>query len=151
LFNVINRCVRHKSHGPILVVEDDAAIRESIQSTLQAEGLDVDTVFSAESAFSHIGDYPPALLILNMEMPTMNAFEFLNQLRHNPRWRNIPVIVRTGRVLTETEVKRLQAQSAKVMNMAEYDSSELLQEVHGLLDLRLSSEQTRLTHAASSE
>ena len=140
LFNVLNRCVRHNSHSPVLIVEDNSALRESMRDILSMEGWEVDAVASAESAFSSIGEKPPALIMLDLMMPTMDGFEFLDQLRHNPRWRTIPVIVITAKDLTQEEMCRLQEQGAKVVNKSAFGHDELLQEINNLVDHRLSPE-----------
>ncbi len=133
LLTVIRRCVRHRSRGPILVVEDDEDMRASMQDLLRGDGWISDAVASAESAFSYIGNDPPALILLDMMMPTMNGFEFLDQLRHNPRWRNIPVIVVSGRELSEDEVQHLQFHSASVVSKTKMDQGRLLAEIHALV------------------
>ncbi len=151
LFNVVSRCVRHKSHGPLLIVEDDAAMRESMKDILCENGWDVDAVASAESAFSSVGNNPPALILLDMQMPTMDGFEFLDQLRHNRRWRNIPVIVVTGKELSEDEVRRLHAHSASVIGKAAFEHAELLQEIRSLVEKNLSPQFERLDSAVSAD
>jgi signal transduction histidine kinase/CheY-like chemotaxis protein len=151
LHNVISRCVRHQSHGPLLIVEDDEDMRNSMQDILRVDGWDVDAVASAESAFSSVGNNPPALILLDMLMPTMNGFEFLEQLRHNPRWRNIPVIVVTGQELSTDELQQLQAQSASVVNKAAYEHDELLREIHDRVAQSLSPQRDRLNSAVSAD
>lgn len=151
LFKVISRCVRHKSQGPLLIVEDDKAMRESMQDILRADGWDVDAVASAESAFSSIGNIPPALILLDMAMPTMDGFEFLDQLRHNPRWHDIPVIVVTAKDLSADELQRLHAQSASVVNKASFEHDDLLREIHTLVAKNLSPSGGQFASAASAD
>lgn len=151
LLNVINRCVRNRANGPILIVEGDAAQRQAMQAALIAGGLDVESVSSAESAFSHIGNNPPALILLDMEMPTMSGFEFLTQLRHNPRWRNIPVIVKMNEELSEEEVASLRAQLVSVLIKGADTHAELLAEIRNQLERDLTAQQDRLASVISAD
>lgn len=151
LFAVVSRCVRHKSHGPLLIVEDEAQMRESMQDILQADGWEVDAAASAEAAFSSIGNTPPALILLDMVMPTMDGFEFLEQLRHNPRWRNIPVIVVSGKDLSEDELQRLNLLSASIVNKGAYEHDQLLKKIQNLVGQNLLSSYTQVASTASAD
>jgi hypothetical protein len=81
----------------------------------------------------------------------MDGFEFLEQLRHNPRWRNIPVIVVTGKELSDDEIALLHGQSASVVNKATYEHDELLREIHRLVERNLSPPHGRFASAASAD
>ena len=130
LFAVLKRSVRDKMSAPLLIIEDNDSMRESLQDMLQLEGWDVDTVATAESALSEIGKNPPALIMLDLVMPEMDGFEFLNQLRNNPRWRNIPVLIVTGKELTDVELAVLHRNAAKVVNKLSFNHDDLLKEVY---------------------
>ena len=90
---------------------------------LELEGWDVNSVSTAESAFSSIATNPPALIMLDLVMPEMDGFEFLNQLRNNPRWRTLPVIIVTGKELSDNEFTLLDSYDAKVINKALFDDA----------------------------
>lgn len=151
LADVINRCLRHKSHGSVLIVDDDEDMRESMQDILRIDGWDVVAVSSAESAFSSIGSNPPSLILLDMMMPTMNGFEFMGQLRDNPRWRSIPVIVVTGKELSAKELQRLQAMSASVVNKASYEHDALLRKIHNLVEKKLAPQFSQIASASAAD
>lgn len=140
LFDVVNRCVRSDREGPVLIVEDNDALRTSIKDILELDGWSVKAVLSAESAFSSMGENPPALIMLDLVMPEMDGFEFLNQLKHNPRWSDIPVVVMTGKQLSEDERRQLQGRVAKVVNKAAYRHDELLDQVYHIVNKSLSGE-----------
>jgi CheY-like chemotaxis protein len=58
---------------------------------------------------------PPALIMLDIMMPEMDGFEFLDAFRKHPEWQDIPVIVLTAKELTAQERERLMGQTRKVI------------------------------------
>ena len=71
---------RHPTHGPVLLVEDDADIRQDLALVLADEGHQVDTVASGDEAPRHMRSSLPCLLLLDLHMPGMSAAQ-LQQAR----------------------------------------------------------------------
>ena len=86
-----------------------------------------------------MGENPPALIMLDLMMPEMDGFEFLNQLQQNPRWSDIPVVVITGKQLSAEDHRQLQGRVAKVVNKAAYHHDELLDKVYHIVNKSLGS------------
>jgi CheY-like chemotaxis protein len=69
-------------HGiRVLVVEDNADVREMIASVLATAGADVVTVDSAEHALEAIHDQPPQVMLCDLHMPGTDGFELIHQVR----------------------------------------------------------------------
>lgn len=81
----------------ILFVDDDPILREFALVHLAAENTSIDVMGDGIEALEHIDRLNPDIILLDLEMPKMDGFEFLGQLRANPRYANTPVIVCTGR------------------------------------------------------
>jgi signal transduction histidine kinase/DNA-binding response OmpR family regulator len=114
---LINRLVCRD--GPVLVVEDDADTREMTRHTIEKIGLRVEETANGRQALSWLGDHPaPALILLDLMMPEMDGFAFLDVLSERAEWREIPVIVITAKQLTAGERERLAHQAQKVMEKA---------------------------------
>ncbi len=98
--NLVNRRGRR-----VLVVDDDKATQAMLEATLSAEGLEVHCVGDGEEALRVLAKESPAAVLLDIRMPVMNGFEFLDQLRANRYHMGLPVIVMTGKQLTDEELE----------------------------------------------
>jgi len=83
--------------GTVLVIDDEAPVREVLRRFLSQAGYEVNVASDGREAleFVHSGP-PPDLLILDLMMPVMNGFEVLSALRRNESWKDIAVIVLTA-------------------------------------------------------
>lgn len=80
----------------ILVVEDEEPLQEAIRTKLNASGkYHVVGAASAEEALNVLttGKILPDLIWLDLLLPGMGGFQFLQNLRSTPQWKNLPVIV----------------------------------------------------------
>lgn len=81
----------------ILVVEDDAGIRESVEECLASEGYEVAAVTNGAEALEWLAREPaPELLVVDLVMPVMNGAELLERLRADARLRELPVVLMTA-------------------------------------------------------
>ena len=114
---LLNRLVRRD--GPVLIVEDDADTRAVMGNTVEKMGLAVEDTANGRLALSWLADHPhPAVILLDLMMPEMDGFEFLDALAAREEWREIPVIVITAKQLTTEERERLLRQARKVLEKA---------------------------------
>jgi CheY-like chemotaxis protein len=83
--------------GSVLVVDDDAGVREPLSRLLTDAGYDVTTASNGKQALEllHAGA-TPELFLLDLMMPEMTGIELIEALRLNPAWAEIPIIVLTG-------------------------------------------------------
>jgi signal transduction histidine kinase/CheY-like chemotaxis protein/HAMP domain-containing protein len=102
--------------GPILVVEDDLATRETIRHTVEKMGLSAIEVTNGRLALSWLAENPPpALILLDLMMPEMDGFEFLDTFNSHAGWRHVPVVVITAKQLTAAERGILSGQARSVI------------------------------------
>jgi CheY-like chemotaxis protein len=79
----------------VLVVDDDTAIRLVISTLLEEEGYTVMQATNGQAALTQLqAVHPlPHLIILDLMMPIMNGWDFLQARQHDPRLAPIPVVV----------------------------------------------------------
>jgi CheY-like chemotaxis protein len=81
-------------HGSVLIVEDDADLREMMAQLLSLEGFNATTVSNGREAleYLHEGDRPDVIL-LDLMMPVMDGWEFRRRQQADPDVSGVPVIV----------------------------------------------------------
>jgi two-component system, OmpR family, response regulator MprA len=76
----------------LLVVEDDLAIRETLEMVLSTEGYEVTTARNGADALDILAQVQPQLILLDMRMPDMDGWEFMERYRSLPE-ATAPVVV----------------------------------------------------------
>lgn len=77
----------------ILVVEDDKFLSTILRTRLEREGYKVTLAGDGEEALALIKQEQPALVVLDLVMPKMSGFEFLEKMSMDPQLHGIPVVV----------------------------------------------------------
>lgn len=78
----------------ILVVDDDEAIREVLKMSLEMEGYPVMTATNGKDALDILSKSPDqGLILLDLMMPVMNGWEFVEEFQKIERYSNIPIIL----------------------------------------------------------
>src|SRR4026208_328341 len=76
----------------ILYVDDDPILREFAVVNLTSEQATVASAGDGAEALKLLDAYEPNILLLDLDMPNMDGFEVLAQLRRSDRWAQLPVI-----------------------------------------------------------
>lgn len=92
--------------GRVLIVEDELELAELIQMYLQRDGLDAEICGDAESADTRLLDASYDLIVLDINLPGMDGFEFLQKIR--PRT-DAPIIIVSAREADEDVIMGLGA------------------------------------------
>src|SRR4051812_20238688 len=78
----------------ILLIEDDADIRDTLKEILEYEGYDVRSAKNGQEGIDYLRQFPaPALILLDFMMPIMNGWQFRAIQKEDPEFSKIPVIV----------------------------------------------------------
>jgi two-component system phosphate regulon response regulator PhoB len=77
----------------ILVVEDDRFLSTILKTRLEREGYEVELAGNGEEALTLIKQKMPSLVVLDLVMPKMSGFEFLEKISMDPQLHGIPVVV----------------------------------------------------------
>jgi len=117
----------------VLVVDDEPQIREIIQRTMEKEGWNVLQAGDGLEALQVVQQKPPQLILLDLMMPHMDGFGFLQELRKLPTGTDIPVIVITAMDLSSGDHQRLNGSVEQVLQKGAYSQEQLLNEVRSLV------------------
>ena len=82
----------------ILVVDDEQSVRMICRFNLVAAGIDVREAGDGDEALAAVRESPPDLVLLDVMMPTRDGWEVADELRRDPRTRDIPIVFLTARV-----------------------------------------------------
>jgi PAS domain S-box-containing protein len=114
---------------PALVVEDDESTRQMMRDLLESEGRRVLEAENGVIALAQMQQEKPALILLDLMMPEMDGFEFLEELYKHEQWRGIPVIVVTAMELTDADRRSLNGKVERIIQKGAYHREELLAEL----------------------
>jgi len=77
----------------ITVAEDDQFLSNAYRVKLTKEGYEVKMTADGEELIESLKTDKPDLIILDLLMPKKDGFEALKEIKENPQWKNIPVII----------------------------------------------------------
>jgi len=98
------------THQPrVLVVDDEAAIREMIQYALERAKMDVLTAADAQEALVRISEARPDIILMDWMMPGVSGVELTRRLRKDSYTEDIPIIMLTAKVTEDDKVTGLEA------------------------------------------
>ncbi len=89
----------------IMIVDDSVSIRQVVSRLMKDQGWRVQTAKDGIDALEKLRDLHPDLIVLDIEMPRMNGYEFLNALKTQPGYANIPVVMLTSRTASKHREK----------------------------------------------
>jgi len=128
--------IRRHFSGPsdksVLIVEDDLDTREILKSTLEKDGRRVLTAENGRVALEVAGDSSIGLILLDLMMPEMDGFQFLEEFRRRFSAERVPIIVLTAKDLTVKDRLCLDQWVKRVVQKGG-NSNSLLQEVRELV------------------
>ena len=117
----------------ILVIDDDPATRDVLRRQMERQGWRVDEAPDGEQGLARLMQSRPALVLLDLMMPRMDGFAFLDALRALPGGDQVPVIVLTAKELERNEREDLCSRVDGVIGKGSYSVGDLEAEVRRAL------------------
>jgi DNA-binding response OmpR family regulator len=133
LSTALKRYAGRAQPGQALVVEDDAQTRELLVRMLHKEGWQTVEAENGRIALERLAGTKPAVILLDLMMPEMDGFEFMDELRKRADCKGIPVLVVTARDMTEEDRRRLNGQVARIIQKSRLNLDELAAELRALV------------------
>jgi len=134
LSRILKRYACSAAVCPVLVVEDDEAMRKSMRQLLEKNGCRVAEAENGKTALALMEKEKPTLIFLDLRMEVMDGFEFVEEVRRHSEWRSIPIIVVTAQDLTSGERKRLNGNVEMILHKSGQSRQELFSHVIDALD-----------------
>jgi CheY-like chemotaxis protein len=107
--------------GRVLLVDDDDVVRRGVRQALEPIGWKVTEAENGQVAVDSLTAARPDVIILDLMMPKMDGFEFLDELRSRPDWQDIPVVVITAKDLTDEDRDRLNGGVERIIQKSDRD------------------------------
>ncbi len=126
------------SVGSILIVDDEAEIRESLRTLLELEGFDVDVAASGEEGINRLGERPFELVLLDLALPDRNGLDVLADVRAQDPQQAVIMITAYGTV--ENAVRAMQSGAANFIQKP-WDNEKLLADVRAAVARRRAEEE----------
>jgi PAS domain S-box-containing protein len=107
LTGLLQRVAPQRAEAPVLIVEDEPDVRELLRRIVEAEGYRVVEAENGGTGMARVAEETPCLILLDLMMPEVDGFAFLDALRGTDAGRAVPVIVITAKDLTREDRARL--------------------------------------------
>jgi CheY-like chemotaxis protein len=128
-----HRSASYAGTQQMLVVDDDPAARETLRRALHKEGWAISEAENGRHALEQMRISQPDIILLDLMMPEMDGFEFIEEMKKAPLWQSIPVIIVTAKDLSNADRARLNGSVQQILQKGAYSREELLQEVRALV------------------
>ncbi|WP_404783184.1 response regulator [Altericista sp. CCNU0014] len=91
--------------GYLLLVDDEPGLRDAVQAYLEDSGFTVDAAPNAKAGWEFLEKRLPDLVISDIMMPQVDGYQFLKQMREDPRFSKLPVVFLTARGMTKDRIQ----------------------------------------------
>jgi two-component system chemotaxis sensor kinase CheA len=118
---------------PILVIDDSLTTRMLEQSILESAGYNVDVAMSGEEGLDSARRKSYALILVDVEMPGMDGFTFVEQARADPTLHNMPIILVTSRNAPEDIKRGMDVRADGYVVKGEFNQTKLLSMIKPLV------------------
>lgn len=121
----------------VLIIEDDTLLHSLLgdkMSDLRTQGVEVVPVLSADDALKTMKTFVPDVILLDLVMPGKNGFEFLEEMRKDPRFASTPVIVLSNLSQESDRARAKELGVVKYLVKADFSLNEISEEVLKILN-----------------
>lgn len=116
--------------GTVLIVDDDAELRHMLRRVLEEAGWTVHEAANGRVGLERLRAVHPTVVLLDLMMPELDGFEFVEQARQDARVREIPILVLTARDPTPDERRRLNGGVERILQKGGQRPDEVLHSLH---------------------
>ena len=125
----------------LLLVDDEPGLREAVQAYLEDSDFKVEVASNARDGWELLQQSNPDLVISDIMMPQVDGYQFLKQVREDPRYKALPVVFLTAKGMTSDRIQGYQAGCDAYLSKP-FDPDELVAIITNLLARRAAAKQT---------
>ncbi len=125
----------------LLLVDDEPGLREAVQAYLEDSDFSVEVASNARDGWELLQQHNPDLVISDIMMPQVDGYQFLKQVREDPRYKSLPVVFLTAKGMTSDRIQGYQAGCDAYLSKP-FDPDELVAIVTNLLARRAAAKET---------
>jgi CheY-like chemotaxis protein/nitrogen-specific signal transduction histidine kinase len=137
LTSILNRTSPERTSRLALVIDDQEDNRALLKRTMEAEGWTVVEAANGVEALARVGERRPDMILLDLMMPEMDGFEFVEHLRANELTQSIPVLVVTAKDITPQDRQRLSGGVQNILQKASASPADVVAQTRELLTARI--------------
>jgi len=126
---ILRKYLSADRHDTVLVIDDDANNREIIRRAVEREGCATVEAADGEAGLRAFAECRPALVLLDLMMPVLDGFGFLDELGKRFPAHRVPVVVLTAKMLTPQDFERLHGRVARILEKGDLTNLESLLEI----------------------
>jgi DNA-binding NarL/FixJ family response regulator len=119
----------------LLLVDDEPGLREAVKDYLEESGFTVQVASNAREGWELLQQSIPDLVISDIMMPQVDGYQFLKQMREDPRFKRLPVVFLTAKGMTTDRIQGYQS-GVDAYIPKPFDPDELVAIVENLLERR---------------
>jgi CheY-like chemotaxis protein len=134
---------REPPGGLVLAVDDDEDTLGRYAVMLRRLGFEFASATNGRLGLQRVEERRPDLILLDLNMPVMDGFDFLHELRARPEWVEIPVVVLSSMDLTKDERDALKASAELVLSKTEVSLRQLSERIKGVLPVGTQQNETQ--------
>jgi DNA-binding response OmpR family regulator len=117
----------------VLIADDEPNIVLSLEFLMEREGYEIRVAKNGDEALAQVAEFMPDLVLLDVMLPRRDGFEVCQQIRANPDWRDVKIVMLTAKG-RDTEMQKGLALGADAYITKPFATKELVARVKQLLD-----------------
>ncbi|GAB6907972.1 Response regulator receiver protein [Desulfosarcina cetonica] len=116
----------------VLIVDDELSILVPLQYLLEKEGYVPKLAQSGKEAIEKIGEFKPALVLLDIMLPDLDGYEIYQLIRSRPEWNAIRIIFLSAKN-RDTDIAKGLAMGADAYITKPFSNRQLMDKIHALI------------------
>ncbi len=116
-----------------MLIEDDMLMQEMLSQWFRKQGWQVHCAENGHIALSQLSQINPCFIVLDLMMPEIDGFEFINQIQQHTTWSHVPIVVLTAKNITPEERARLSVRADTIIQKDTSDADQLFAQLQAVL------------------